>query len=291
MLFWVASPALRRFSKRCRDDEIRLRDDAPDGASHHLPQPPRTKLLASGRPGPPREPRYAARPPQKAGLPPPGAFPSFLKGMATVTNARPTRQARAEEEAAAIARAPTSTRTFLDIDLDQASLEIDVGRLCVAGVMAFSLHKKQACVLEAQRAGCRWPPPFCLAVLPQVPRLAPDRRSPPPEARLCAPPRDHKNIIFCDEELVVEWAQGDHLQIDMLRHVLARKGHHMDEYHLIRHAARPHSTYPSRHSRPVTSGAHGSPAFRPAPPYCAPQLTLTVQNIVDAGCFAIVCVF
>ena len=114
-----------------------------------------------------------------------------------------------------IARAPTSTRTFLDIDLDQASLEIDTGRLCVAGVMAFSFHRMQACVLEAQRAGCRWPPPFCLAVLPQVPRLAPDRRSPPPEARLCAPPRDHKNIIFCDEELVVEWAQGDHVQFDI----------------------------------------------------------------------------
>ena len=41
------------------------------------------------------------------------------------------------------------------------------------------------------------------------------RRSPPLRHRLCAPPRDHKNIIFCDEELVVEWAQGDHLQIDM----------------------------------------------------------------------------
>ena len=65
------------------------------------------------------------------------------------------------------------------------------------------------------------------------------RRSPPPEARLCAPPRDHKNIIFCDEELVVEWAQGDHLQIDMLRHVLARKGHHMDEYHLIQRRSAP----------------------------------------------------
>ena len=39
-----------------------------------------------------------------------------------------------------------------------------------------------------------------------------------------------------------------------------------------RHAARPHSTYPSRHSRPVTSDAHGSPAFRAAPPYCPHNL-------------------
>jgi len=69
-----------------------------------------------------------------------------LEGMATVTTARPTRQERAQAEAAAIQRAPTSTRAFLDIDLDQASLELDAGRLCVAGVMAFSCHRKQACV-------------------------------------------------------------------------------------------------------------------------------------------------
>ena len=40
--------------------------------------------------------------------------------MPTVTNARPTRQARAREEEAAILRAPTPTRTFLDIDLVEA---------------------------------------------------------------------------------------------------------------------------------------------------------------------------
>ena len=38
----------------------------------------------------------------------------------------------------------------------------------------------------------------------------------------------------------MEWAQGEHLQIDMLRHVLARKGHQqMDEYHLIQRRSAP----------------------------------------------------
>ena len=86
-----------------------------------------------------------------------------------------------------------------------------------------------------------------------VPRAAPSRVRPSPSARTALRPPSARFGPLHRGDSSSPIARGTH----------------------DRHAARPNNNYPSHHGLPVTSGAHGSPAFRPAPPYCAPQLTLT----------------